>query len=204
MHYCPHCSHELIKAVKVCPYCKKMIDYKILAEVYQGPNSTEKNKIKLWKIWLKEHENIFMLIGGIFTGIIIGIIISSGYTQVQFKEERKGYLEKIAQMESMINKKNSETGDTINNYQKTLYEKNEIIKTLTDQKTGLASIIKITRTLTENCTVTPNSAEFVANYQNNMRNLKYQFYNLEDKLKEMTKDTGSSYNLNTIPQLLEE
>ena len=205
MQYCPHCSHVLQKPVKVCPYCKKTVDYQILAAVYQDRNSSKKNRKKLWKIWIKEHENIFMLAGGALLGVIIGIISFSGYSKVQFDNERGGYIEKIAKLESVINKRNEEAGDAINNYQKQLVKKNEMIKILTEQKKGLASIIRTTRALAENGTFTPNTEELVVDYQNNMRNLKFQFYSLEEKLKEIANDSGSSsYNLNAIPQLLEE
>jgi hypothetical protein len=204
MHYCPHCSHVLLKPVKVCPYCKKTVDYEILASVYQDRDRSEKDRTKLRKIWLKEHEGIFMLIGGVLLGFILGIIIISGYIKIQFENEREEYIKKMAEMELIINKRNAEAGDAISNYQKQLLEKSEIIKVLMEQKAALASVIRVTRSLAENSTVTPNSPEITTDYQNNMRNFRYQFYTLEEKLKEMTKEEGSSYNLNTLPQLVEE
>ena len=204
MQYCPHCSESLPKSVQVCPRCKKTVDFSILASQFENHKTSHKDKTALRKIWFKEHQNKFNLLGGIIIGFIIGIAAYYIFSLYQVENERTEYIKKITALESEIRKKESAAGDERNNLQKQIIEQREIISILEDQKKRLASIINFTRSITDNCIITPNSPESVGEFQKNIRYLKNLFYDQEEKLKQTSHDTNNSYNLNTISQLLEE
>ena len=87
MIYCPNCATRLNKELDVCPYCKKVLDIKVLKQFFTTKNSSRFNRSVMSKIWFKEHGHIIIPIIMLVIGLGIGTAISFGYANIQFRNE---------------------------------------------------------------------------------------------------------------------
>ena len=60
MEYCPYCAQPLSKSFKVCPNCRKSLQFDLLEKVYRPGNSSHINKKVLKRMWYREHLHIFI------------------------------------------------------------------------------------------------------------------------------------------------
>jgi hypothetical protein len=203
MKYCPYCAFQLTKPSNVCPNCKKILDTGVLSEIYFSEEGSEVNKKLLRQKWFKEHSYIIFPILTLIIGFFVGGIIIYGYTQLQFKGERSGYQNTIAELKTTIANKDSSVANSNEEFQKELNLKNDIITALSEQKVILSRVINFTRRFSNNSIITPNSEEEADYFKRNVLYLNNQFEKQQEKLDETGFASDESYNLLTIPEILE-
>lgn len=203
MKYCPYCAAQLTKSSKVCPNCKKELDFDLLGELYFSEKGSDVNKKSLRRKWFREHSHIIFPIVTLIIGLAVGGILTYGYAQLKFSDERSGYQSKITQLQTTIANKDSAVSNSTEEFQRQLSEKDKIIATLTEQKKILSSIINFTRRFSNNSVITSNSTDEADYFKRNVLYLNNQFEKEQEKLTEKDHTTGENYNLLTIPQILE-
>jgi cytoskeletal protein RodZ len=204
MNYCPYCAAQITKPSKVCPNCKKVLDFELLNEIYMSGKRSEPNRKLLKRKWFKEHNHIIVPIITMLAGIFVGGIISYLYAQTDFVTERKNYRSQISELQQTIATKDSAVSNSSDEFQKQLSVKNDIIGVLSEQKKILISITSFTRRLARNSVITPNSVDESDYYKRNVTYLKSQFDKQEEKLAETAFETGEASDVITIPQIFEE
>jgi cytoskeletal protein RodZ len=204
MNYCPYCAAQITKPSKVCPNCKKVLDFELLNEIYMSGKRSEPNRKLLKQKWFKEHKHIIVPIITMLVGIFVGGIISYLYAQADFVTQRKNYRSQISELQQTIAAKDSAVSNSSDEFQKQLSVKNDIIGVLSEQKKILISIASFTRRLARNSVITPNSVDESDYYKRNVTYLKSQFDKQEEKLAETAFETGEASDVITIPQIFEE
>ena len=204
MKYCPYCSEALSKSVKICPNCKKSLDFDVMGELYEEGGTSRVSKRAKKKIWFKEHSHIIMPFITLLIGFAIGAVLLYGFAQLQFTAERSDYENQITQLQEQINKNESAAGNAQSGFKQKLQAKDKIIKILAEQQKIMSGIINFTRRLAQNSTISPNSIEQSTYFQRNFRYLKKQFETQQEKLKAAGYSPIKSYDLKTVPRLLEE
>ncbi len=205
MNYCPFCAEKLLKPVKVCPYCKKSIDPQLLKDIYTpagGPSGL--NRKLLWKRWFTEHSLFIYPIIALILGLIAGIILAYSYAALQFSSEKSAYQQHIAELQNTLQQRESSVSDIQSSLQKQIAKQNEIVKILLEQKDVLSRLIYFTRLLSENSALTPNTPEDIENYRRNTIHLIRLFNESQTKLISAGLEDTRSYNLQTIPALLQQ
>jgi hypothetical protein len=204
MNYCPYCAAQITKPSKVCPNCKKVLDFELLNEIYMSGKGSGVNKQLLKQKWFKEHTHIIIPIITLLAGFLIGGIISYVYARGEFAGERISYKNKISELQTTIANKDSAVSNSAEEFQKQLSSKNDIIAVLSEQKKTLISIASFTRRLARNSTITPNSVDESDYYKRNILYLKGQFEKQQEKLVETGYTSEEASDVITIPQILEE
>ena len=204
MNYCPYCATQIIKPSKVCPNCKKVLDFELLNEIYMSGKGSEVNKQLLKRKWFKEHTYIITPIVALFIGFFVGGILSYLYAQMEFSGERTDYRGQISELQTSIATKDSAVSNSKDEFQKQLSLKNGIIALLSEQKKTLISVTSFTRRLARNSIITPNSIDESDYYKRNIAYLKSQFNNQQERLVETGFETDEANDIITIPQIFEE
>ena len=204
MEYCTYCAEALTKPFEVCPHCNKILDFDVLMQIYQPGKTSAINRKALRKIWFKEHRRTIMATVALLIGLAVGAAASYGFGQRQFKNERTSYENRIAGLLSEIEDKAAAATGAHAGLQRQLDAQEEILGIVTEQKELLSSVIRFTNRLAKNSTVTPNSPSDADYYKRNVRYLDSQFQALQEKLKLTGHTPIKSYNLQTIPRLLQE
>lgn len=203
MKYCPFCAEKLTKPVKVCPYCKKSLDFELFQEIYVSGESSEVNRKLLLKRWFKERALFFYPVIALLTGFIAGIILTYGYSQLKFASEKSNYENQITELQNILQQKETSAGDVQSDLKNQLLNKDEIIKILLEQKDLLSRLIYTTSRLSANSVLTPNTPEDIDNYKRNTLYLIQLFNDSQTKLSAKGLDDNKTYTLQTVPSLLE-
>lgn len=204
MRYCPYCSAPVSENAQTCHECKHSLDFNTLADVLESGEDSQVNKNAIRKIWFKEHAiyiwpAITLIIGFIAGGIILYLVALG-----QFASEKESLNSEITKLKSEISNISSNSQDVQSGFQDQLKAKDQIISILTDQRTSLTRIINFTRRMAQNSLITPNNADEAGNFQRNFRYLERQFTQQQDQLNETTFKDNQNFNLETLPQFLEE
>ncbi|MCB0283306.1 MAG: hypothetical protein KDF60_12050 [Calditrichaeota bacterium] len=204
MRYCPYCSAPVSENALTCHECKRNLDFNKLADVIEAGEDSQVNKKAIRKIWLKEHAiyiwPVITLLIGFITGGIILYLVALG----QFAAEKESLNSEIVKLKSHITNINSNSQDVQSGFEDQLKAKDQIISILTDQRTSLTRIINFTRRMAENSILTPNNAEEASSFQRNFRYLERQFNQQQDQLNNTKFENNQNFNLETLPQFLQE
>lgn len=204
MDYCPYCAEQLTKSYKICPYCKKTLDTDLLKQLFEPGESSKIDKKLKMKIWYKEKSHIFYPILTLIIGFMVGAFLLYGFAQTQFSSERNGYQKQIAELQKTIEDRETSAGDEKQEFENRLAAKDEIIKILAEQNDIFSRLIYFTSRLSSNSTITPGSTEDIDYYRRNTLYLIRLFNEQQDKLKTTAYKTDKTFNLQSIPQLLEQ
>lgn len=204
MEYCPYCSTPVNLTQKVCPNCKKSLDLEKLQSMYEAAETSQVDRKVKNQIWYKEHSYIIYPIITLILGLIAGIFSAYSFAQVQFINERSDYKDQISQLEQQINSSKAAANDAQGELTQQLDRKDEYIKILKEQRELTSKIINFTRRLANNSVVTPNTVEEGEYYSRNIRYLIRQFENQNKLLVEGNFEADPGYNLQTVPQLINE
>jgi len=204
MEYCPYCSTTVSPSQKVCPKCKKSLDLGKLQSLYEAAETTELDKKVKKQIWFKEHSHIIYPFITLVIGLIAGIIGAYSYAQVEFINERSDYKDQISQLQQQINSSKNAANDAQGELKQQLARKDEHIKILKEQRDLISKIVNFTRRLTTNSVITPNTVEEGEYYNRNIKYLIRQFENQNQLLVDGNFESDPGYNLQTVPQLLNE
>lgn len=204
MNYCPYCATQLTKPSKVCPNCKKALDLGLINEIYMSGKGSKPNKKLLKQKWLKEHNHVIIPVITMLAGFFVGGILSYLYAQTNFEGERNNYQHQISQLQQTIATKDSSVSNSVDEFQKQLTLKNDIIGILSEQRKILVSITSFTRRFARNSAITPNSVEESDYYKRNVAYLKSEFDKQQERLAETAFETGEASDVITIPQVFEE
>ncbi|MCK4560044.1 MAG: hypothetical protein KAV45_09695 [Calditrichia bacterium] len=203
MTYCPHCSAQLPKPMKICPFCKRTVDLDLISSVYKpGESSDIQRKIKR-KIWFREKLIIILPIITLVIGFAAGAIVMFVYAEIQFASTRNDYEDRIATLQETIAERDQNAASSQLELNQILAEKDLIIASLTEQNQIFSRMIAFTSRLSRNSTITPNSPQDIDFFQRNIRYLQNLFNQEQEKLGETSYESSDSYNLVPIPQLLE-
>ena len=203
MKYCPYCAEALSKPTKICPYCKKTLEIDLIKEMLEpGDTSQIDSKIKL-KIWYKEHSHIIFPFITLIIGFIAGAILLYGFAQTQFAGERSDYKDTIASLEATIQNNATSADNTQTELEETIARKDQIIKVLLEQKDLYSRMTYFTSRLGSNSNIAPNTTEDADYYKRNTLYLIRLFEESQEKLKTLEFEDEKSYNLRSIPSLLE-
>ncbi len=137
-------------------------------------------------------------------GLFIGSVFSYAYAQREFSIQRANYQNQITELQMTVAGKDSAVSNSREEFQRQLDSKNNIIEILTEQRKILIQIINFTRRLSNNSTITPNSADESNFFKRNVSYLNGQFAKEQEKLIETGYMSDNAGNLVTIPQLYEE
>jgi len=203
MAYCPHCSEELPKPVKVCPFCNKTIDLNLLSSMYKPGETSETDKKIRRKIWFKEKLLIILPLLALIIGLAAGAAAMLVFMEIQFASSREGYEEKIAALQNEIEKQRQSVASSNQEMNDIIAEKDKIISSLTEQNSIFSRMVAFTNRLARNSTITPNSPQDIDYYQRNIRYLQSLFEQEQEKLKETSYQSEDTYNLIPVPQFLE-
>ena len=203
MAYCPHCSEELPKPVKVCPFCNKTIDLNLLSSMYKPGETSEMDKKIRRKIWFKEKLLIILPLLALIIGLAAGAAAMLVFMEIQFASSREGYEEKIAALQNEIEKQRQSVASSNQEMNDVIAEKDKIIRSLTEQNSIFSRMVAFTNRLARNSTITPNSPQDIDYYQRNIRYLQSLFEQEQEKLKETSYQSEDTYNLIPVPQFLE-
>jgi hypothetical protein len=203
MKYCPYCAEPLTKETDICPYCKKSLNFDLLKEMLETGETSDINKKLRWKIWYKEHSHIIFPFITLIIGFIAGAILLYGYAQVEFASDKSQLNEKIETLQNTIDQNASEASSARNELQDRLDHKDEIISTLLEQKDLYSRLVYFTRRLSDNSTITPNTPDDADYYRRNTLYLIRLFEESETKLDSLNVQDDKTYNLQTVPGLLE-
>lgn len=204
MEYCPYCSTTVSPSQKVCPKCKKSLDLGKLQSLYEAAETTELDKKVKKQIWFKEHSHIIYPFITLVIGLIAGIIGAYSYAQVEFINERSDYKDQISQLQQQINSSKNAANDAQGELKQQLARKDEHIKILKEQRDLISKIVNFTRRLATNSVITPNTVEEGEYYNRNIKYLIRQFENQNQLLVDGNFESDPGYNLQTVPQLLNE
>lgn len=203
MTYCPHCSAQLPKPMKICPFCKRTVDLDLISSVYKpGESSDIQKKIKR-KIWFREKLIIILPIFTLAVGFFIGLIVMFVYDEIKFTSTREEYEGRISTMQSTLSEHDQNAANSQIELQQKLSEKDLIITTLSEQNKIFSQIIAFTNRLARNSTITPSSPQDIDYFQRNIRYLQNLFSQQQETLQGTSYTPPDSYNLVPIPQLLE-
>ena len=204
MEYCPYCSNILSSTQKVCPNCKKSLDLNVLQSLYMvSETSGIDSKIKK-QLWFREHSHVIYPIITLVIGLVAGIIGAYAFAQVQFINERSEYNEQITELEQKINSGKAAANNAQGELKQQLDLKDEYISIIKEQRDIMSKIINFTRRLSNNSTITPNTIEEGNYYSRNIRYLIRQFENQNQLLVESNFESELNYNLQTVPQLIND
>jgi len=204
MKYCPHCSATLHRKVEVCPECKKVIDYKLLGNLYQDGDSSGINKKANRKIWFKEHALVIVPIITILIGFAAGAILMFGYLQIAFQGERGDYENQISELNSIIETKDSAAQSSSQGFQDQLSAKDSVITILSEQLDIMGRAVNFTNRLARNCTITPNSTQEADFYRRNIIYLNNQFALQVEALAQTEYEARRTYSVITVPDLAQQ
>ena len=203
MKYCPYCAEALSKPTKICPYCKKSLEFDLIKEMLESGASSQIDKKAKIRIWYKEHSHIIYPFITLVIGFIAGAILLYGFAQTQFAGERSDYKETIASLEATIQNNASTANNTQTELEEIIARKDQIIDVLLEQKDLYSRMTYFTSRLGSNSTITPNNAEDVEYYKRNTLYLIRLFEESQAKLQTLDLEDEKSYNLRSIPSLLE-
>lgn len=203
MNYCPYCAEPLSKPTKVCPYCKKSLDFDLLKSIIEPTESSDINRKMLFKRWFKEHSFIIYPLIALIIGFIAGGILLYGYAQIEFAGQKSEYETTITELRTTIENKDAQAGDVQSELQATIKRKDQIIQTLMEQKDIYSRMIYFTSRFSENSTITANSAEDSDYYRRNTLYLIRLFEEAQKKLEENNFKDDKNYNVRSIPSLLQ-
>lgn len=204
MEYCPYCSTPVSPTQKVCPNCKKTMDLDLLQSMYKVTETSYIDKKVKKHIWFREHTYIIYPIFTLIIGMIAGTIGSYVFAQVQFINERSDYNERISNLEKQINSSNTAANNAQGELKQQLDDKDEHIRILKEQRDIMSKIVNFTRRLANNSVVTPNTIEEGEYYNRNIRYLIGQFDNQNQLLEEGNFESNPNFNLQTVPQLIND
>lgn len=204
MEYCPYCSKTVSPTQKVCPNCKKSLDLDVIQSMYKASETSDIDKKVKKQIWFKEHSHVIFPIITLILGLAAGIIGAYAFAQLQFINERSEYNEQISELEQQINSGKAAANDAQGELKQQLDSKDEHISILKEQRDIMSRIVNFTRRLSNNSVVTPNTVEEGEYYSRNIRYLIGQFDNQNQLLVEGNFESEPNYNLQTVPQLIND
>ena len=203
MTYCPHCSAQLPKPMKICPFCKRTVDIDLISSVYKpGESSDVQKKIKR-KIWFREKLIIILPLITLAAGFAIGVSVTFIYDEIKFTSTREEYEARISTMQATVAEHDQNAANSQSELQQKLSDKDLIIASLSEQNKIFSQMIAFTNRLARNSTITPSSPQDIDYFQRNIRYLQNLFSQQQETLQGTSYKPPDSYNLVPIPQLLE-
>jgi hypothetical protein len=203
MSYCPHCSEQLPKPTKICPFCNKTVDLGLISSVYKPGESSDIQRKMKRKIWFREKLIIILPIIFLALGLAVGALAMFTYDEVRFASTRTDYENRIATLQNTIEERDQNAANSQLELNQTLAEKDQIITSLTEQNQLFSRMIAFTSRLSRNSTITPASPQDIDYFQRNIRYLQNLFNQEQEKLAQTSYEVPGNYNLTPIPQLLE-
>jgi len=204
MEYCPYCSTTVSSTQKVCPNCKKSLALNILQSMYMASETSDIDTKAKKQIWFREHSYVIYPIITLIIGLVAGIIGAYLFAQVQFINERSDYKDQISKLEQQVNSSKAAANNAQGELKQQLDNKDEHIKLLKEQRDIMSKIVIFTRRLATNSAITPNTVEEGEYYNRNIRYLIRQFEGQNQLLIQENFEADPGYNLQTIPQLINE
>ncbi len=205
MYYCPYCATAITEETKKCPSCKKLIDIDEVTSIYQTDDESDHiNTIAARKIWFTKHQATIFSVIFFFIGFVIGGVVLFIWQDRSFASERGDYQQEISQLKAQIEQVNNTAASVQSDIQGELKKKNDIISVLSEQRTTLTRIINFTRRFASNSVISSASADETDTFRRNFRYLERQFENQQEQLDATDFTDNSNFNLETIPQVLEE
>ncbi|MBN2424559.1 MAG: hypothetical protein JXB44_06010, partial [Calditrichaceae bacterium] len=192
------------ESAKICPHCKKSVDLNLIENLYDE-ETVELNKSISRTLWFREHSRIIFPIIFLIIGLAAGAIFMYSYSLIYFANEKSSYEKQIAELQEKVQNSASEAGKESASLKQQIDQKERIIKMLKSQRQYMSQIINFTRRLAENSTITTLDLAQRDYYQRNVRYLISQYMLENEKLTQAGfKEEEETYNLQTIPQYLEQ
>lgn len=204
MNYCLHCSAPLHKKVDVCPECKKVIDYKMLGDVFAEGKSSHINRKARRKIWFKEHALVIIPGITLVLGFVAGAVLMFGYLQIAFQNEREDYDSQISELKNTITQNKSAAQSSSQDFQAVIDQKDQIIGIVSEQLDLMGRAVNFTNRLDRNCTITPKSTQEADFYRRNILYLSSQFDQQVEALTATEYEPRRAYSLITVPSMIEQ
>ncbi len=204
MEYCPFCSGELSKPVKVCPHCKKSLDMDMYQAIFKPGESSELNKKARRSLWFKENSRFIFPFIFLVVGLLAGSAGMFGYAALHFKSKQNALDKEIVQLKTQISQNKQSAGATSDSLDQFIAQQDTVIQILAEENKLIRQIITFTRRLSRNSSIVPNIPNEAAYFKRNFRYLKNQYEAQQQKLAETFYTPEKSYNLETIPDLLQE
>lgn len=204
MQYCYFCSEPINKPSKVCPHCKGTLDltlYESLLEERETSHLSTKNTRRIWFI---EHAHIFWPVITLIAGVLLGSVLTYGFAQLRFADTKAGLLAEIDQLKVTIEQHENTSSSAQAQLADQLEAKANLITILDEQKEILSRIINFTRRFSESSVITPNSDDVADTFKRNFNYLNNQFFTQQELLKQKEHSNISTYNLQTVPQILSD
>ena len=203
MSYCPHCSEQLPKPTKICPFCNKTVDLGMISSVYKPGESSDIQRKMKRKIWFREKLIIILPIIFLAIGLAVGAIAMFTFDEVRFESTRSDYEDRISKLQSTIEEREQNAASSQLELNQTLAEKDLIITSLTEQNKLFSRMIYFTSNLARNSTITPASPQDIDYFQRNVRYIQNLINQEQEKLAETSYESPGNFNLTPVPQLLE-
>ena len=203
MNYCPHCSTPLRKKVDVCPECKKVVDYKMLGDVFAEGDNSQINRKARRKIWFKEHALVIVPFITLVIGFLAGAVLMFGYLQIAFQNEREDYDSQISELNNTITQNKSTAQSSSQEFQNIIDQKDQIIGIVSEQLDLMGRAVNFTNRLDRNCTITPKSTLEADFYRRNILYLNSQFDQQVEALAATEYEPRRTYSLITFPSMIE-
>ena len=204
MNYCPHCSTPLNKKFDVCPECKKVIDYKMLGDVFAEGGSSHVNRKARRKIWFKEHALVIVPFITLAIGFVAGAVLMFGYLQIAFQNEREDYDSQISELNTTITQNKSTAQSSSQEFQGVIDQKDQIIGILSEQLDLMGRAVTFTTRLDRNSTIATNSTQEADFYRRNILYLNSQFDQQVEALTATEYEPRRAYSLITFPSMIEQ
>lgn len=204
MEYCPFCSGELTKPVKVCPHCKKSLDMDIYQAVFEPGESSKLNKRARRSLWYKENSRYIFPFIFLIIGLVVGSTVMFGYAAFHFQAKQNALDEEIVQLKTQVGQIEKSTGAVSDSLDHFIAQQDTVIQILAEENKLVRQIITFTRRMARNSSIIPNTPNEAAYYRRNFRYLNSQYEAQQQKLSETFFIPEQNYNLETIPELLQD
>ena len=132
-----------------------------------------------------------------------GLVAYSG-AMAQFASERTGYKSRIADLQKKIDTGASETASIKDTLEEQIKMKDSIIKILQEQQNIMSRIINFTRRLADNSTIMVSTADEQSFYSRNVKYLMKLYNDQTDLLKATGFEPIPNFDLESVPQFLNE
>jgi len=204
MEYCPFCSGELTKPVKVCPHCKKSLDMDIYQAVFEPGESSKLNKKARRSLWYKENSRYIFPLIFLVIGLLVGSAGMFGYAAFHFQSKQDRLDQEIVQLKTQVAQIEQSTGSTSDSLKQFISQQDTVIQILAEENKLVRQIITFTRRMARNSSIVPNTPNEAAYFKRNYRYLNNQYEAQQEKLANTFYVPEQNYNLETIPELLQE
>lgn len=204
MEYCPFCSGELVKPVKICPHCKKSLDMDIYQAIFKPGASSKLNKKARRSLWFKENSRFIFPVIFLAIGLLAGSAGMFGFAALHFQSTQNALDQEIVALKTQVKQIEQHTGAASDSLEHFIKQQNTVIQLLAEENKLVRQIITFTRRLSRNSSIVPNTQNEAVYFRRNFRYLNSQYEAQQQKLANTFYKPEENYNLETIPELLQE